>query len=107
MHHVVDVIFWPSRREKAVMQLGLDRHAVARLTGLVFERVLEDMGYEYFAACDIVDFGPMYFHAHENVPGTVDVFADSACPTALAIAAIAVEFRISDAAIVWRNDDGG
>ena len=107
MYRNVASIVWQSGLHKPVMQLNLDTVAVARMTGLEFERVLEDMGHEYYAICEIVDFGPVMFHAGEDEPyRNVNIYVDYQCPTGMAIERISAEFGIPDEAIIWRREEG-
>ncbi len=97
---------WPSGFDKPVMQLRLDAAAIARLTGLTFERVLEDMGYELFAGCEVAGFGPVLFHSGEDEPyRNISIYVDCQCPTNLAIERISAEFGIPREAILWRREE--
>ena len=98
---------WPSGFEKPVLQLSLDAAAITEMTGLEFERVLEDMGYEHFAGCEVEDFGPVLFHSGEDEPHrNINIYVDRRCPTNLAIERISAEFGIPDEAILWRREEG-
>lgn len=107
MYRHTDSTVWPAGIQKPVIQLSLDMAAITRMTGLEFERVLEDMGYEYFAGCEVVGFGPALFHAEEDKPfRNVNIYVDYQCPTNLAIEKVSAEFHIPNDAIIWRREDG-
>ena len=99
-------ISWPSGLHKPIMQINLDATAVAKMTGLEFDRVLGDMGYEQLAGCEIEDFGPVLFQSGEDDPfRNVNIHVDYRYSTKAAIEIISSEFNIPPDLVLWRREE--
>ncbi|KER66339.1 hypothetical protein [Burkholderia aenigmatica] len=93
---------WPSGNDKPVCMLGFDHSECSALTGIPFEKGVDDLD-EYFAGMLLDDtVGPMRFMYYINAPikGVV-VSVDSKVKTAQAVEVVKTRFGLAASDFYW------